>query len=581
MFGFFGGGNGPANRAGMPSVESAGDGGAEGAVTRIIDQHADPRDRLQQGPLASDAQDEQERQAQFCEPRQHKQNHTAAREGAQAEATQRRSLGFFGKRGGVEPAADGTGSGVKCQRERAWFFGKWSFGFGKRRDNVRRMKLHRVAWAAGLVGLPLAHYWLVARVEPFYSSIYCFLWWSYIFAVDFAVCRLRGSSLLRDQPREFLVLAGWSIPAWLLFEMVNLRIHNWYYVMAPTGLWGMMFLFVAFATVLPGVFETTALVLGLIEKFVPGGQLRGRPFSISRANVIGQCALGVLMLALTLIFPKTCFCLAWGFAYFLTDPICFWRWRREKNHAGRSLAGQLAAGDNTRLAALLIGGFICGGLWEGWNLWARTKWIYSVPFFDRLKLGEMPLLGFMGFPPFALECYTMLNFLGLWRDGRNWDRPAADNHARRGMKGWLEALLASVVPLATVAAGAAVILGGTVASISIPLDRFFAEELGPAGRQALEERHAVEGDEFLRLESRPATISPELWERMRRLTVMGELKGMGLWNARGLEEIGVNTPAQLASQNADKIYQGLRSVNRRVRPEEVKVWVRAAKREVK
>ncbi len=66
------------------------------------------------------------------------------------------------------------------------------------------MKLHRLAWMAGIVGLPVSHYWLVAQVEPFYSSIYCFLWWSYIFTVDFAVCRLRGHSLLRDQPREFL-----------------------------------------------------------------------------------------------------------------------------------------------------------------------------------------------------------------------------------------------------------------------------------------------------------------------------------------------------------------------------------------
>src|SRR5205085_3102565 len=50
------------------------------------------------------------------------------------------------------------------------------------------MRLHRLAWAVGLIGLPLSHYWLAAKVEPFYSSIYCFLWWSYIFAVDFAVC---------------------------------------------------------------------------------------------------------------------------------------------------------------------------------------------------------------------------------------------------------------------------------------------------------------------------------------------------------------------------------------------------------
>ena len=97
------------------------------------------------------------------------------------------------------------------------------------------MKLHRLAWAAGIVGLPLSHYWLVAQVEPFYSSIYCFLWWSYIFAVDFAVCRLRGNSLLRDQPREFLFLAIWSVPVWLVFEMANLRLAQ--LVLCDVAVW--------------------------------------------------------------------------------------------------------------------------------------------------------------------------------------------------------------------------------------------------------------------------------------------------------------------------------------------------------
>ena len=152
-----------------------------------------------------------------------------------------------------------------------------------------------------------------------------------------------------------------------------------------------------------------------------------------------KLALGAAMLALTLIFPKLCFCLIWGCAYFLTDPFCYWARRGEKSHVGRSLLGQLAAGDNTRLVAVLVAGFICGGLWEAWNLGARTKWIYSVPFFDELKLGEMPVLGFLGFPPFALECYTMVNLLSLFRDGRNWELSApgkcrAARHVRCGLR---------------------------------------------------------------------------------------------------------------------------------------------------
>src|SRR5882762_175463 len=174
------------------------------------------------------------------------------------------------------------------------------------------MGLHRLAWAGGIIGLPLSHYWLAAKIEPFYSGIYCFLWWSYIFVADFAVCKLRGTSLLRDRPKEFLFLSLWSVPVWLLFEAVNLRIQNWYYVMAPWSLsGGMFFLILAFGTVLPGIFETMELVVGIIEKLVPDGRIAGPSFPVSLWSVRLQWWIGALMLGLLLAFPRVCFSLAW------------------------------------------------------------------------------------------------------------------------------------------------------------------------------------------------------------------------------------------------------------------------------
>jgi hypothetical protein len=457
---------------------------------------------------------------------------------------------------------------------------KCTFCFCERAHNGRGMKLHRLAWVAGMIGLPLSHYWLVAQIEPFYSSIYCFLWWSYIFAVDFAVCRLRGHSLLRDQPREFLFLAVWSVPVWLVFEMANLRLCDWYYVMSPYGFsWATIYLVLAFATVLPGIFETTSLVLALMERFVPGGIFRGRPFVVSRLNIALQLASGVAMLALALAFPKVCFCLVWGSAYFLTDPICYWVWRREKNHAGRSLLGQLAAGDNSRLLALLVAGFICGGLWEAWNLGARTKWIYSVPFFDEWKIGEMPVLGFLGFPPFALECYAMVNFLALFRDGRNWELSELENRERRGMPAWGVALLAVWVPLAILGGSAAIASGGTVASYSMPLNWYFSQALGNEGAKALEERDALQANRFLKLKERPPEIDPALFARMRRVAAMGELKGMGLKNALALEALGIHEAPDLARRTPAELLLQLKAFNQNVRLEEVKIWIREAQRQ--
>ena len=140
--------------------------------------------------------------------------------------------------------------------------------------------------------------------------------------MDLAMCRLRGTSLLHDRPKEFLFLTVWSAPLWMLFEAVNLRIQNWYYVMAPWSFsWGWLFMLLAFGTVLPGIFETMELVVGLIERFCPSGKITGRPFTVSLWNVRLQFGIGILMLVLLLVFPEDCFCLAWGFAFFLTEPI--------------------------------------------------------------------------------------------------------------------------------------------------------------------------------------------------------------------------------------------------------------------
>jgi len=438
--------------------------------------------------------------------------------------------------------------------------------------------LHRVAWAAGLIGLPLSHYWLVAKIEPFYSSIYCFLWWSYIFAADFAVSNLRGTSLLRDRPKEFLFLTIWSVPVWLLFEAVNLRVQNWYYVMAPWSLsWGTAFLFLAFGTVLPGIFTTMELVVGLIEKLSPAGRIVSRPFTVGPWNVCIQLGIGAAMLGLLLAFPEVSYCLAWGFAFFLTEPVCYWRRRNEPNQIGRSLLGQLAAGDCTRLVALLVAGFVCGGLWEAWNFTARTKWIYSVPFFDELKLGEMPVLGFLGFPPFALECYALVNFLGLLRNGRNWELAPSENRARPGLSVRSMAAAAVLLPLPLLVCLLAMIRM-TIASFAAPVDYYFEQALGERGVIALRERKALAGNQFLKLKDRPPEIEPALYERMRRIVTLSECKGMGIENAQALEALNITRLDELARQNPLELARKLRGLDRRVRLEEVKIWIREANR---
>ncbi len=76
-----------------------------------------------------------------------------------------------------------------------------------------------------------------------------------------------------------------------------------------------------------------------------------------------------------------------------------------------SLSRDLRRGSTARLVNLLLSGLLCGVLWEFWNYWSRSKWHYTVPIMQNHKMFEMPLPGYLGFPPFALECFTMYVFV--------------------------------------------------------------------------------------------------------------------------------------------------------------------------
>jgi hypothetical protein len=92
---------------------------------------------------------------------------------------------------------------------------------------------------------------------------------------------------------------------------------------------------------------------------------------------------------------------------FLLDPLNS-RWGAEaiwRDWTGRG---------RERLVNLTISGLICGVIWECWNYWARAKWVYTVPILPNLKIFEMPLPGYLGFPAFALECFTLYVAVRRW-----------------------------------------------------------------------------------------------------------------------------------------------------------------------
>lgn len=254
-------------------------------------------------------------------------------------------------------------------------------------------------WAlAALVVLEIMLALGTPGVVTFFTAL---IWSAYIPLVDAAVYRQRGDSLLHH-PGTFVAMVLLSIPAWLIFEAYNLRLRNWAYVGVPHRFW----LFAlgaswAFATIFPGIFETAELFACTWT-----GRLRWRPWRIRAAR--GWMALGVILLAVPLLLPAPLapysFALVWAGFIFLLDPI-HWRW------GWPSLLGELEAGQPGWLVALLLSGAACGFFWEFWNYWAQARWAYIFPIFHRYRIFAMPFPGFIGFPPFALECFVLYIFL--------------------------------------------------------------------------------------------------------------------------------------------------------------------------
>lgn len=238
---------------------------------------------------------------------------------------------------------------------------------------------------------------MLSGFEPFYSCYYSFAWWSYIIFIESFLCFRGAKSLLFENPGEFVLLLPLSTAVWLVFEALNFRLSDWHYLNLPSDTFVRWTgYFVAYSTVLPGIFSTTALLefMGVLKnsKAAPIGnsQRLYKPFILT----------GMLFVLLPLVWPKYFFPLVWVAFILLLEPV---------NHkAGApSLLREWEKGSLRNFYLLLLAGAICGLLWELWNFRAGSKWIYTVPYLGFLKIFEMPLLGFLGFPPFAVECYAM------------------------------------------------------------------------------------------------------------------------------------------------------------------------------
>ncbi len=406
---------------------------------------------------------------------------------------------------------------------------------------------------------------LYLQVDPVPTWFYVFAWYPTLVLLD-SVATRKGRLPTALWTRRAFSLFAWSPVIWLVFEVANFRLMNWYYVFLPHSLgerWSGIIL--SFATVIPAILlaERALRAMGLVREET------GPRIQVRQIDLSWSIAVGVLMCLLALAIPRLFFPLIWGGVFLIADPLVY---RRDPE---LSLIADLERGDWTRIGRLLLGGLGIGLLWETYNFWARGKWIYTVPWLEQVKLFEMPPFGFLGFPVFALEAWSMYHLLCTLRVALPIARPATLARSRTVVA----SLVAVLFTIAALVGMERYLISSVVPRLAeIPgIDSSKSLALEAAGVEtpfqlAESDVNAVAMKASLSLADVDSAVS------MARLAT---LKGMGAAHATDLRRLGIASVCGLANTDPGRLTQAIKETQRGPRPTlaEVRVWVRAAARE--
>jgi hypothetical protein len=264
----------------------------------------------------------------------------------------------------------------------------------------RRFALH------GWIGLALALvFWAVNWTLPGPRTHWGFfpMWLGYCLVVDALVLLRRGTSLLTRSWRQYIGLFVASAPVWWLFEAINWRLQNWHYTGVET--FGPFKFFawstLSFSTVIPAVFGSAELFasFGFVQRLGRGPVIRP-----DRRTTLAFFVAGWAMFAAMLVWPRWFFPCIWISLYCIMEPVNIWL-----HH--RNLAEWVQRGDWRPVIALWLGVLLTAFFWEMWNYFSYPKWVYQVPWGQFWHIFEMPLLGYGGYLPFALELYALYHLV--------------------------------------------------------------------------------------------------------------------------------------------------------------------------
>ncbi len=416
---------------------------------------------------------------------------------------------------------------------------------------------------------------LALGIEPVPTWFYVVSWYPILVLADEFVHASTGRGRLLGSPRRVVSLFAWSAVIWLAFEVANFRLQNWYYVfLPPTPVERWIGVLASFATVVPAV----VLAERVLAAIGVGHSWHTRPLTFRAVHRRPVMLLGVVSFGLSAAWPQVFFPLIWGAAWLLADPVVH---RRSPQW---SLLADAARGDWGRIGRLMIGGLSIGVLWEALNSVARGHWIYTVPWLEHLKLFEMPPLGFLGFPFFALEAWALYHLLcsmghaipvagGTFTAPARWKRGAT----------WLAAIVFVALALA----------GMEQRTISSTTPRLRdARHLSSAELQQLRKSgyssvfRLASAEAYLVADR--AGLPPDVATTMTAWARLVTLRGIGSTHAETLAEIDVRTVCSLARQTPGFLWNAVKGAQRNRRegrpyvrpsPAEIRIWIAAARRD--
>ncbi len=266
-------------------------------------------------------------------------------------------------------------------------------------------KILRFNLYVGLLVFVISVILLILQYSFIKTWFYCLAWWSFILVMDSLNFRKRRVSPLSESTKTFLFSAFVSVFVWLIFELFNLRLKNWHYHDLPSFTFERWLgYFIAFASVIPALREISCFIEGFLrKKNLALFQLKVPP------NFLKLFAfLGMLFIFLTIAWPRLFFPLVWLCYIFLLEPLNY----RLKN---ATFIADLEKKNWTKIWSWILAGLAAGFFWELWNFFAGSHWEYTLPYLNFWRVFHMPVFGYTGFMPFALEIFAFYQLFGWVR----------------------------------------------------------------------------------------------------------------------------------------------------------------------